>query len=271
MNLLVPTIALMTTAWLSPASASAADGQTAAALYKLTATIALGDGERWDYATYDAAADRVYVAHGDHITVVDAAKNQVVGQIGSFPGGTHGIGISTATGLGFTDDGKAGVEQHDIIAIDTHTNAVVAHFPMPDCVRPHGIAIDAQTHRVFATCVNKLMVIVDTDSGRNIASVPIGSGSDGAAFDPVRKRAISSNGEGSLTIVGEKDADHFVVLGEVPTVPSARTVAIDPVKGRLFLPAADIAKNEPPATPGGRPRITYAPGSLKLLVYTPEP
>jgi YVTN family beta-propeller protein len=319
-----------------------------AAPYKIAMTIPLGSGEQWDYVTFDSSANRVYVAHGDHVTVVDPAKGAVIGNIGTFPGGTHGIDVSTENSLGYTDDGKAGTaaafdlrslkvvkqiptaldadgvifdpashnifvingdsgsitvidpksdtaigsitigaaleagiadgngklfvdgaENHDIVVIDTLKRTVLAHWPMADCVRPHGIAVDGKTHRVFATCINKEMIVVDADNGRNIATLPIGNGSDGAAFDAKRKLILSSNREGTLSVVHEKDADHFEVLGTVTTLPSARTIAIDPKTGRLFLPAADIAKIDPPATLGGRPHVTYVPGSLKLVVIEP--
>jgi DNA-binding beta-propeller fold protein YncE len=140
---------------------------------------------------------------------------------------------------------------------------------MPNCQRPHGIAVDAETRRVFVTCINKLMVVLEADKGTNIAELPIGASSDGAAFDPKRKLALSSNGDGTLTVVKEVDANHFVKLGDVATLRSARTIAINPATGRVFLPAAAIVKTEAPTTPGGRPHVTYAPGSLKLLVLEP--
>jgi DNA-binding beta-propeller fold protein YncE len=130
--------------------------------------------------------------------------------------------------------------------------------------------VDAEARRVFATCINKLMVVIDADKGTNIAQLPIGASSDGAAFDPKRKLALSSNGDGTLTVVKEVDANHFVKLGDVPTLRSARTIAVDPATGRVFLPAATIAKTEPPPIPGGRPHVTYAAGSLKLLVLEPR-
>ena len=318
--------------------------------YKVTSTIPLGDGERWDYVTFDPSSNRAFVAHGNHVTVVDTEKAAVVGQIGGFPGGTHGIGIATASGHGYTDDGKAGTvgvfdlatlepvkriaaapdadgivfdpasghifvingdsgsitvidpakndavatitigagleagevdgtgklyvdgaENHDIIEIDSRKNTVDAHWPMPDCKRPHGIAVDPFTRRIFATCANNILVVVDADSGANIATLPIGSGSDGAAFDPVRKLIFSSNGEGTLTVIQEKDAHTFVPLGTIKTAPTARTMAIDVRTGRLFLPAADIAKTDAPTAPGGRPHVTFAPGSLKLMILAPQP
>jgi YVTN family beta-propeller protein len=331
----------------SPAVALAAE--PAPPSYKVTSSIPLGDGERWDYVTYDPSSNRAFVAHGDHVTVVDTAKATVVGQIGGFPGGTHGIGIAPASGHGYTDDGKAGtvgvfdlatlepvkriaaapdadgivfdpasghifvingdsgsvtvidpakdtalatikvgagleagaadgtgklyvdgVENHDIVEIDTRKNAVGAHWPMADCKRPHGIAVDPAARRIFATCANDVMVVVDADSGANLATLPIGSSSDGAAFDPVRKLIFSANGEGSLTVIQEKDAHSFLPLGTIETVPSARTIAIDVRTGRLFLPAADIARTDPPASPGARPHVVFAPGSLRLLVLSPQ-
>ena len=332
---------------LAIASASAA--QTPAPAYTAAESIALGAGERWDYVTYDPVDHRAYVAHGDHVTVVDTEKRMTVGDIGTFPGGTHGIAIVHDAGIGYTDDAKAGeviafdlktlqvmkkikgdedadgivydapsrhvfvingdsgtitvidprvndavatirigagleaaetdnkgklfvdgVEQHDIIVIDTKTNVVAAHYPLDGCERPHGIAVDAQARRVFATCINKVMVVLDADSGKKIATLPIGASSDGAAFDPVRKLVLSSNGEGTLSVIAEKDAAHFVAQADVATAKGARTIAIDPASGTVFLPAATIAKVDAPEKPRGRPRVSYAPGSLKLLVLAPQ-
>lgn len=320
----------------------------APAAYTVAGSIALGAGERWDYVTYDPVDQRAYVAHGDHVSVVDTAKQMLVGEIGTFPGGTHGVAIVHDANVGYTDDAKAGeviafdlrtlqvtkkikgdedadgivydaaskhvfvingdsgtvtvidprindavatirigagleaaevdgkgklfvdgVEKHDLIAIDTKTNIVLAHYPMQGCERPHGIAVDAKARRVFATCINKVMVVMNADNGKQIASVPIGASSDGAAFDAKRKLVLSSNGEGTLSVIAEKDADHFNAQSDVATAKSARTIAIDPDSGNLFLPAASIAKIEPSAMPGGRPRTSYTPGSLKLLVLAP--
>ncbi len=319
-----------------------------AADYRITKTVALGGGERWDFAVFDPTGKRVYVAHGDHVTVVDEREGKVIGQIGTFPGGTHGIAISTATNQGYTDDGKAGsaiafsldalkplktipaapdadaiirepltghiyvingdsgsitvidpktntsiatisvgaglepgvadgkgslfingAEKHEIVKIDARTNKVEAHWPMPTCMKPHGLAIDPETRRLFATCANKVLVVLDASNGDNIASVPIGSFSDGAAFDPVRKLIFSSNGDGTLSVIREKDAQTFVPAGTIKTVPGARTMAIDAKTGRLFLVGADTAKIDPPSKQGGRPHVTYVPNSLKLFFLDP--
>ena len=335
---------LLAVAGIGPAAA----GQSAQPAYTLTKPIPLGPGEHWDYVTFDPSQKRIYVAHGDKVSVVDATSGAMVGTVGPLPGGTHGIAISPENGVGFTDDGKAGtaavfdlktlkivrqiptapdadgivydpssrhifvingdsgsitvidpksqsaiatisngagleagdvdgkgklfvdgVEKHDVAVVDTHTNAIVAHYPLSGCERPHGIAVDAAAARVFVTCINKVMIVVDGKTGKTLASVPIGASSDGAAFDAKRMLAISANGEGNITVVREVGPGRFAADGAVMTWPSARTIAIDPASGRLFLPAADISKVDPPVTPGGRPRVTYVPGSLKLLVLQP--
>jgi YVTN family beta-propeller protein len=330
--------------------ASQASAADVAPAYRVVSTVPLGAPDRWDYVVFDPDSGRVYIAHGTEVSVVDGAKGTLIGAVGTFAGGTHGIGISAATATGYTDDGKAGVavpfnlatlttatpiptaldadgiafdsathhvlvingdsgsvsvidplknatiatinvgaglefgvvdgsgkffvdgaDNHEIVRIDTRSNIVDAHWAMPTCKSPHGIAIDTANRRLFVTCANSVMIVVDADTGRNLATLPIGSFSDGAAFDPIRKLAFSPNGDGSLSIIQEKDANTFVSLGSVKTLPSARTMAIDPKTGRLFLAAADIAKIDPPTTPGGRPHVEFVPGSLKLLILDPAP
>ena len=322
--------------------------QPVPASYQVTKTVALGGGERWDLLAFDPIAKRVYVAHGDHVTVVDEAKGEVIGQIGTFPGGTHGVAISSKTNQGYTDDGKAGtavafdlksfkpskpiaaapdadaiiyepvtghiyvingdsgsltvidpdtnaaiatidvgaelepgvadgagslfingVANNEIVRIDARTNKIESHWAMPTCRKPRGLAIDPKTRRLFATCANSVMVVVDADSGSNVATLPIGSGTDGAAFDPIRKLVFSSNGDGTLSVIQEKDAQTFVASNTVKTSPGARTMAIDQATGRLFLVAADVAKIDPPTKAGDRPHIVYVPNSLKLLYLDP--
>ena len=336
---------------LATAAALAFGGASAQAQapagYKVVKEVALGGPDRWDYVVYDAPSHRVYVAHGDRISVVDAKDGKLIGEVTGVAN-THGIGLSN--GKAYTDDGEAGQvivfdpktlkvlkripakddadaisvepktghvfvaegdaktvtvvdpktdqvvanidaggkveylvpgddgkvyvngeEKKEIIRIDAKTNAVDAHWPVPDCASPHGLAIDTAGHRLFTTCVNKQMTVVDTTSGAVVATLPIGQGTDAAAFDPVRKRAFSSNGDGTLTVVAEKGPNSFSVAETVPTRVTGRTMGIDPASGRLFIAAAEI-DTKAPVTPGpnGRPgRPKMVPGSLKLLFLDP--
>ena len=323
--------------------AAGAWAQPAAPGYRLDKTIALGAPDRWDYVVFDPSGQRVYVAHGDRLEVVDVAAGKVVGAVQPIAGGTHGTGISRATGQGFTDDGRAGVavafdlktlaikttipaapdadgivadrasgdifvvdgdsakvsvidprtdkavgsidgggkleaavsddhgrlfvngeEKHEIVVMDTRSRKVLAHWPMPMCESPHGIAVDVAGRRLFSTCANSLMVVLNTDTGAVVANLPIGRGSDSAAWDPVRKRAFSSNGDGTISVIQQKTPDAYVALSPIPTLRSARTMAIDPVTGRLFVAGGDLDPNSPAGT---RPRLL--PGTLRLMVFEP--
>ena len=329
------------------ASAIAAPALPAAAAppsYAVTRTAPLGEPNRWDYVVFDPASHRVYVAHGDRVTVVDGRGGAILGQIEGMAGGTHGIGISAATGEGFTDDGRgglavafdlktmavkakvpvekdadavafdpasghvfiiegdskkvtavdpktntvvatidggegleyavadgrgalfvAGEEKRDVVRIDTRTNTVTAHWPIADCASPHGAAIDAAAHRLFISCVNQRLVVVATDSGKEVAGLPIGRGTDAAAFDPKRRLVFSSNGlDGTLSVIREETPDKYIPVATIKTAVSGRTMGIDPQTGRIYIAAADT---DPAPTPGGRP--IPRPGTLKLLFLDP--
>jgi DNA-binding beta-propeller fold protein YncE len=156
------------------------------------------------------------------------------------------------------------------VRIDTHTNQVTAHWPVPDCTSPHGLAIDPVTRRLFVSCLNKLLMVVDAENGKVIERLPIGAGTDAAAFDPKRRLIFSSNGiDGTLSIIRENDANSFTSLGEIKTAPTARTMGIDAKTGRLYLAAADIAADAPAQTVTDRRRPRLIPGSLKLIFLDP--
>lgn len=324
--------------------------------YQVTRAVALGAPDRWDYLTFDAATQRLFVAHGDRVTVLDARAGTVVGQVEGFPGGTHGIAIVNALGRGYTDDGRAGTAgsfdlktlklvhtikadddadaiafdpssghifvvdgdpgtltvidpksdaaiatvmaggklefavsglngklyvnapgKGEIVRIDTGTNQADAHWPVPSCKDATGLAIDPATHRLFASCRNGVLAVVNADDGATVASLPIGRGTDAAAFDAKRGLIFSSNGQdGTITVIAERDAGTFTVLGNIPTAVSARTMTIDPQSGRLFVAVADVDRNPPAAAPPSapapsRPRTPLVPGSLKVLFIDPMP
>jgi YVTN family beta-propeller protein len=346
-RLLVTLAAPILAAALCPA---AVRGQTVPE-YRLANTIALGAPDRWDYVTFDPGSHRVYVAHGDRVTVVDGRDGKLLGEIAGFPGGTHGIAVVAASGRGYTDDGQAGevgsfsletlkvgkrlkamkdadgivfdtpsghvfvingdsgtvtvidpvtdtvvatvtgagplefgvsgengklyidgVDKNEVVRVDTRSNLVDAHWPLPGCSSPRGVAIDLSTRRLFVSCGNKVLDVIDADSGAALATLPIGAGSDGAAFDPKRRRAFSSNGQdGTLSVVQEQDARTFVALGSVPTAPLARTMSIDPATGRIYLVTAEIDTSVPAeaANGPGPHRRHIVPGSVKLLFFDP--
>ena len=115
--------------------------------------------------------------------------------------------------------------------------------------------------------MNKVLVVVNIDSGATVASLPIGAGTDAAAFDPRRKLIFSSNGrDGTLSVIEEKDPQTYVSVATVTTMVSARTMDLDPQSGRIYLAAADVYPESNP-TNGER---SIVPGSLKLLFLDPN-
>jgi DNA-binding beta-propeller fold protein YncE len=213
------------------------------------------DGIAWDPGTGHA-----FVIEGDSkkITVIDPKTDTAVADIDVGEGLEYGVGA----------DGKvfvAGVEKKDLIVVDPHDNKVTARWPIPDCERPHGLAVDGKSHRAFVGCVNSKMMVVDTKGGKVVAELAIGRGNDAVAFDPVRKRVFSSNGrDGTVSVYQQVSADKYTALEDIKTVVSARTMDVDPVTGRLFVPGADV---DPSSTPGQRPKMVA--GSARVMMFDP--
>jgi hypothetical protein len=159
---------------------------------------------------------------------------------------------------------------NQIARLDLRTKRIDARFATPGCEAPHGLAIDPQRHRLFASCKNAKMIVLDATSGKPLALLPIGRGTDSAGFDPVRKFAFSANKDGTLSIVVERGAGRFVSLGNVKTAPGAKNMAIDPRTGRVFLVTGSVTAERAPNRPGGPPGYDFAPGSVKLLFLDPS-
>jgi DNA-binding beta-propeller fold protein YncE len=176
-------------------------------------------------------------------------------------GGGLEFGDSGANGKFYVD----GAEKNEIVRVDTATNKADAHWAMPTCVKPHGLAIDREHHRLFASCSNKVMVVMNADDGAVIATVPIGDGTDFASFDSQRKLAYSSNRDGTLSVVSEISPDEFEPLPAIKTQVGARTMAIDPKSGRVYLVTADMTVDEAAAPSDYRHRYHIKPGSVRLL------
>ena len=214
-----------------------------------------------DAAVLDKATGHVFVIEGDPgaITVIDTKTDAAIAT----------IKVGEKMEYAAADDAGsvyvAGEENSDLIKIDARTNAVVARWPAPDCKNPHGLALDRVERRLFMSCVNSTMMVVDAGTGRIVAKLPIGRGSDAVAWDPTRKRVFSSNGaDGTITAYQQTSADTYRPLEPIATAVSGRTMAVDPVSGRLFVAAADT---DPSPQPGGRPRPR--PGTLKLMFLDP--
>jgi hypothetical protein len=123
---------------------------------------------------------------------------------------------------------------------------------------------------LFVSCVNSVLQVVDADSGQVLQTLLIGKGTDAAAFDPVHRLVFSSNGSGTLSTFHEDKVGVLIALPDVATLPGARTMAVDPQNGRVFLVTAELDGTQP-APEGGRVHYHFKPGSVKLLFLDPAP
>jgi YVTN family beta-propeller protein len=154
-------------------------------------------------------------------------------------------------------------DKSEVAVIDTATHKVINNWPIAPGEEASGMAIDLAHHRLFLGCGgSKTMVMMDSTTGKVIASVPIGDGVDACAFDPKTQLAFSSCRDGTTTIAHEDSPDKLTVVQTLQTEPSARTMALDTKTHRIYLPAAKFG----PAVEGQR-RPPMIPGTLRLLVY----
>jgi DNA-binding beta-propeller fold protein YncE len=217
-------------------------------------------GAKPDAILYDAKTHRVvaFNGHGDSASVIDARSNLVVKTI------DLGGGPEFARSDG---EGRVWVNLEDknqLVALDLESLSVKAHWALPGCEGPTGLALDIEHRRTFSTCANAVMVILDAETGQALATLPIGHGTDGAEFDPAYGNAYSANGEGTLTIVHESDPGHFSVLETLSTARGARTIALDRQTHRLYLPTAKFE----PQPAGSRERPPIIPGTFEVVVVT---
>jgi DNA-binding beta-propeller fold protein YncE len=161
-------------------------------------------------------------------------------------------------------------DKSEAAVIDTAKREIIARWPVAPGTEPSGIALDPAHHRLFATCHNKMMAMLDTETGKVVATAPIGAGVDGCAFGEATQLAFALCGDGTTTIAKEETPEKLTVVQTLKTQRGARTMALDPRTHRIYLPTAQF---QPPLTPspGASPktRPTILPNTLKLLVYGP--
>ena len=308
--------------------------------YRQAAAYTLGGEGGWDYVTYDPAGNRLFVAHGKEVLVVDAASGKKLGEVPA--DGAHGVALVPSANRGFSTNGRAGTvtvfdlktlkpiqdikvgenpdaiiydphsrrvvvmngRSKDVMAIDPQAMKVVGTVPLggklefaaagkdhvyvnvedtgeiadvdsrtwklvqrwklADCEEPTGLDIDTKRHVLFAVCGNKRLEVVDERTGKLVATVATGDGTDAVAYDPGLKLAFASNGEGTLSVIRETKDGKYELLENVATQRGARTMALDPKTHTIFLPTAELG---PPAA--GQRRPTIKPGTFMVLVYRP--
>jgi hypothetical protein len=211
-------------------------------------------GDNPDAILYDPATKRVFTFNGrsQDSTAIDADSGKVLGTIKL--GGKPEFAVSDGKGEIFVNI----EDKSELAAIDPNKLEVKAKWPLAPCKEPSGLAIDRKNRRLFSGCDNKLMAVVDADSGKVLATPAIGEGVDATAFDDETGLAFASCGEdGVLTVVKEESPAKFSVVENVPTEKSARTMALDAKTHNVYVVSAKFGPRPAPtaANPRGYPPV----------------
>jgi DNA-binding beta-propeller fold protein YncE len=218
-----------------------------------------------DGILFDPFNERVYIfSHGaPNATVIDAKDGSVVGTIDL--GGAPEQAVTDGKGHLYVD-----LEDKDKIAVvDAKTMAVTAQYDLGGKGGgPGGLAFDVKNHVLFAACHNpQTMVVLSSDDGKILETLPIGNGVDGAVFNPETNEAFSSQRDGTLTVIKENSPTSFTVEQNVQTMTGAKTLTLDSKTNHIVLIAAEFTPPPTPPPAGGRGgRGQMVPGSFTILV-----
>jgi DNA-binding beta-propeller fold protein YncE len=224
--------------------------------------VPLPTGRNPDLMLYEPTTRRAFSFNGgsDNSSALDAATGDVVGEVAL--GGRPEFAVVDGRGKIFVNL----EDKSEIVELDAKTLTVSRRWPLAPGKEPTGLAIDRAHRRLFSACGNDTLVVSDAEAGCAIAALPIGRGCDGVVFDPTRGLAISSNGEGTLTVIREASPSRFVVASTDSTERGARTSALDEKTGRVFTVTAAFGPPPEPTPERPRPRPPILPGTFHVLV-----
>ena len=220
-------------------------------------------GNAPDAVLYEPTKKRTYAfnAHSHNMSVIDAETEKIVATVT-----LSGIPEFAAT------DGKGNVyvnieTNNSLVRFAPDGLSVRDEWPLASCKEPAGLAIDTQGRRLFSVCANKVMIVTDADTGKQIAQVSVGVEPDAAIYDVDRRLVFSSNCDGTLTVVKQESPDKYTVVQNLLTQREARTMALDSVSHKLYLPYEEVTPGQKPTPPGDLPEFT--PGTFHLIVVSP--
>ncbi len=218
-------------------------------------------GDNPDAILYDPVTKRVFTFNGrsQDATAVDAEKGTVLGTIKL--DGKPEFSVSDGKGEIFVNI----EDKSELVAIDPGKLEVKSKWPLAPCESPSGLSMDRKNRRLFVGCDNKMMAVVDADTGKVLATPAIGDGVDATAFDDETGLAFASCGEGVLTVVREQSPEKFSVAENIPTQQGARTMALDSKTHNVYVVTAKFGP-PPPATPDNPHAHNILPDTFVVLV-----
>ena len=210
-----------------------------------------------DAIIYDPSSNRIFTFNGDahSSTVIEPTAGTVVANIDL--GGKPEYGASAGDGkvyANLTDNGE-------VVEIDAKAARVTRRWSTAPCKNPVSMAIDVKHERLFSGCRSGVMAVSDYRAGKVVTTVPIGTGVDGAGYDPASANAFASNADGTLTVIHQDGPDAYRVAETVKTMPLSRNMGLDPVTHVIYVAGASFGEAQP-----GQRRPPVVPGSFVVMV-----
>src|SRR5438105_9832636 len=234
-----------------------ADTVTVFDLKTLKPLASVKTGKNPDFILFDPASKRVFAFNGGSksATVIDAAEGKVAGTIEL--GGRPEAAVSDGNGHVFVNS----EDTAEVLKLDSREMKVLERWSVAPAKLPVSLAIDPPSGRLFVGCRSKSLLVLDTTSGKSVATLPIGERVDAGAFDPETKLIFCSCGDGTVAVVRQEAKDKYTALEAIKTRPGSKTMALDPKTHRLFLPGAEYKAS----AAGSRPAMI--PGTFALMVF----
>jgi DNA-binding beta-propeller fold protein YncE len=230
------------------------------------ATLAIVDtiptgGQNPDGIVFEPATQTVWAFDGrsKDAAVISAATRKVIATI-PLPGKPE---FPAVDGKGIVFDNIE--DKNEIVRLDAHSLKLTAEWPIAGCDSPSGLVFDIPGHRLFPVCDGKKMGVVDSNTGKVLATPAIGDGPDAAGWDAKDKLVFSSNGEGTLSVINA-GAPGYPLVEELPTQKGARTMAYDAATDRIYLVAAEYGPTPAPTAAVPHPRPRGIPDTFTVLV-----
>ncbi len=210
-----------------------------------------------DAVIFDGASNRVFTFNGDahSSTVIDPREGTLITNIPL--GGKPEYGASAGDGKVYANL----TDTDEIVEIEAKTAKVTRRWATTPCRQPVSMAIDTVHHHLFSGCRSGVMAISDYQAGKVVATVPIGTGVDGAGYDAASGDAFASCADGTLTVIHQDSPDHYRVAETIQTPQGSRNMGLDPSNHRVFVVSAKFGE-----APAGSRRRPVLPGSFSLIV-----
>jgi DNA-binding beta-propeller fold protein YncE len=196
-----------------------------------------------DSLVYDPETKYLYVTSGGDdaklaysvVDIIDTASNEKIGEIKIDSDTIAAMRIEISRPVLYLDEADKNRHAKSIVVIDRVKREVQTRWPIPETKREGAMALDEADHRLFSGAVEGVAVVIDTESGKEVANFSICKGTDDMAYDPPSKRIYFVCEDGAISVYQQHSPDQYKSLGNVPSGPGGRTGTLVPELKRYFV------------------------------------